>query len=150
MADQEPFFSSLPMQRTRWDCMACSVATITGLPYEEMPWDVTNDTSDDEFTRRWTAWADDHGLKLKHHLSHLPVHRYWWIADIEVEGHLHAVVMHGDALFHDPSGRRTEIDLSEIRSATSVGTPVDIATLWDGLLPEDFVPVINPLVEAAS
>lgn len=98
-------------QRTKTDCLRCCIATVLGLPYEDVP-DLVPEHGGD-----WPAalaqWACAHGLEALwfrcfgegEMLQPLQTSARWIATGPTDRGTNHAVVYRGDAMEYDPHAR---------------------------------------------
>ena len=121
---RDPGAPVLVDQRAPCDCMRGAVATFLGLPYELTP-DVSGRRDDETFWSDWTGWLERVRLEMAT-FPCAPGHLERWIALVgrTRPGPLHAVVMSGTELLHDPAPaaeRMTKIERHEVFGALVIG-----------------------------
>jgi hypothetical protein len=115
-------------QRSPCDCMRGAVATFLGLPYELTP-DISGRRDDETFWSDWTGWLARVRLEMAT-FPCAPGHLERWIALVGKTrpGPLHAVVMSGTELLHDPApaaDRLTKVERHEVYCALVIGWAAD-------------------------
>lgn len=111
-------------QRTPCDCMRGAVATYLGLPYELTP-DVSGRRDAETFWSDWAEWLATLGLVMAT-FACAPGHLPRWIAIVgrTHPGPLHAVVMAGTHLLHDPAppaDRMAAVSRGDVLCALAMG-----------------------------
>lgn len=104
--------------------MRAVVATYLGVPYEATP-EISGLAGAATFWADWSGWLCRRGYTMAAY-DFAPGHLRRWIAIVGSDEHgpLHAVVMHGTELGHDPmlAGERlTRIERSYVRCAIVIG-----------------------------
>lgn len=120
-------------QRTPCDCMRGAVATYLGLPYEQTP-DISGRRDAGTFWSDWAEWLATLGLVMAT-FACAPGHLPRWIAIVgrTHPGPLHAVVMAGTHLLHDPAppaDRMAAVARGDVLCALAMGPLGD--TSWAG------------------
>lgn len=111
-------------QRGPCDCMRAVVATYLGMPYEATP-EVSGLTDAATFWSDWSRWLRTRGLTFATY-DFAPGHLSRWIA-IVGRGYgapLHAVLMSGTHLLHDPlrgRDRLTRVERGDVMCAIVIG-----------------------------
>jgi len=117
-------------QRRPCDCMRGAIATYLGLPYELTP-DISGLDDATTFWSDWTEWLAGCGLALTA-FACAPGHLQRWIAIVggTPPGPMHAVVMRGTELLHDPApepNRLRSVAREDVLCAMVIGGRDDTA-----------------------
>jgi hypothetical protein len=125
-------------QRTPCDCMRGAVATYLAIPYELTP-DISGRRDAETFWSDWAEWLATLGLVMATYAC-APGHLQRWIAIVgrTHPGPLHAVVMTGTYLLHDPAppaDRMSAVARGEVLCAMVMG-PLG-QTSWVHRISED-------------
>lgn len=111
-------------QRGPCDCMRAVMATYLGVPYDRTP-AISGLADAATFWARWSAWLRARGQTMAAY-DFAPGHLRRWIAVVG-RGHLapmHAVVMAGTELYHDPMpepDRLARVQRGQVMCAIVVG-----------------------------
>lgn len=117
-------------QRGPCDCMRAVIATYLELRYEQTP-DISGLADAATFWSDWSDWLRRRGLTLATY-DFAPGHLRRWIAIVGLQsgGPLHAVLMSGTELRHDPKlgpDRMTSVRPADIMCAIVIGPLADHA-----------------------
>lgn len=110
--------------------MRAVVATYLGLPYELTP-AISGLADAATFWGDWNRWLLRRGYTMAAY-DYAPGHLQRWIAIVgsDARGPLHAVLMAGTELFHDPildGDRLTRVERSHVRCAIVIGAAAHAA-----------------------
>jgi hypothetical protein len=124
-------------QRRPCDCMRGAVATYLGLPYELTP-DISGRHDAATFWADWAEWLARLGFGMAT-FACAPGHLQRWIAIVgpTQSGPMHAVVMSGTQLNHDPAppkDRRSFVAREDVLCAIVIGPIAD--TTWPARISE--------------
>lgn len=118
-------------QRTPCDCMRGAVATYLSVAYEHTP-DISGRRDAETFWSDWAEWLASVGFVMATYAC-APGHLQRWIAIVgrAHPGPLHAVVMTGTHLLHDPAppaDRMSAVSRHDVLCAMVIGPLAD--TSW--------------------